>query len=100
MAKDTQVNDDITNGETNGRHEHTDDVENTPDVAGAIETRTIISLEGEFKGEPGEPLVNKIESTTAEEGLVESINVRGSGLGGQVGGFEQVSALGSQRLDA
>jgi len=76
MEDDVRVNDDITHDKTASQHEHIDDVGNASDDVGAIETRTIISLDGQFKGEPGEPLVNKTESTTAEEGLVESINIK------------------------
>jgi len=76
MEDDVRVNDDITHDKTASQQEHIDDVENASDVAGAIETRTIISLAGQFKGAVGEPLVNKTESTTAEKGLVETVNIK------------------------
>ena len=76
MDDDVQLNGNITSYKTSHQQEHNDDVDNGSDVAGTIETRTIISLEGQFKGEPGEPLVNKTESTTAEEGLLESVNIK------------------------
>jgi hypothetical protein len=76
MEGDTQVNGDISSDKTTCPQEHIDDVEDTSDVAGAIETRTFISLDGQFRSEPGEPLVNKTESTTAEDGLTESISIK------------------------
>ena len=76
MEDDVRVNNDITHDKTASQHEHIDDVGNASDVAGAIETRTIISLDGQFKGEPGEPIVNKTESTTAEDGLIESVDIK------------------------
>jgi len=76
MEDDVRVNGEITNARPAGRQEHNDDVEDATDAAGAIETRTIISLDGQFKGEIGEPLVNKVETTTAKDGLVETTEIR------------------------
>ena len=76
MEDDVQINGEIPNAGPAGRQEHNDDVEDATDAAGAIETRTIISLDGQFRGEPGEPIVNKTESTTAEDGLIESVDIK------------------------
>jgi hypothetical protein len=76
MEGDARVNGESTDAKPIGWQGRNDDVDDATDVAGAIETRTIISLDGQFNGEPGEPIVNKTESTTAEDGLVEKVDIK------------------------
>lgn len=52
---------------------------NSDDIEGAsegIETKTLIFLDGQFEGQPDEALVNKVETTNAEEGLKETTEIR------------------------
>lgn len=52
---------------------------NGDDIEGAsegIETRTLIFLDGQFNGQIDEALVNKVQTTDAEEGLKETTEIR------------------------
>jgi hypothetical protein len=74
MAKDIQPNGDIVNDQDIGQENHHDDIEGQLDDAG-IQTKTLIYLAGQVK--PGEPLIDKLETTTAEEeGLQEITEIR------------------------
>lgn len=47
------------------------------DTSGDSETRTLVYLDGQFKGQSDEPLVNKVETTSTEEdSLVETTEIR------------------------
>ena len=73
MDDNIQVNDDMTSNKPDPEN-LSDDIDAPSD--GTMETRTQIFLDGQFKGETDEPLVNKVETTTAEDGLVETTEIR------------------------
>lgn len=75
MAKDDiQSSGNIVDEQIAGRENlNSDDSEGSSE---GIETRTLIFLDGQFEGQPDEALVNKVETTNAEEGLKETTEIR------------------------
>jgi hypothetical protein len=76
------------------------------DIRGAsegIETRTLIFLDGQFEGRADEALVNKVETTNAENGLKETTEIRlkaasGCGCILHTGAEAAVACLSCRRL--
>ena len=73
MAEDIEPDGDIIDVQSAGQENGNDDIEAQPEDAG-IQTKTLIYLDGQVKA--GEPLVDKLETTTAEDGLQETTEIR------------------------
>jgi len=75
MAKDVfQDSENIFDDQITGQENlNGDDIEGASD---GLETRTLIFLDGQFNGQIDEALVNKVETTNAEEGLKETTEIR------------------------
>jgi len=75
MAKDVfQDSENIFDDQIAGQENlNGDDIEGASD---GLETRTLIFLDGQFNGQIDEALVNKVETTNAEEGLKETTEIR------------------------
>jgi len=75
MAKDIEDNDNMTNNNPDPENlgDDIDDIESSPHE---METRTRIFLDGPFTGGQDEVLVDKTETTSAEDGLVETTTIK------------------------
>ncbi len=73
MAKELEADGNIIDSQTaeDKKDDHDEGSSNE-----AMETRTLIFLDGQFMGKTDEPLVNKVETTSAEHGLKETTEIR------------------------
>jgi len=74
MAKDIEVNGNIIDDQSTDWQEHNGDTERPSE--GTMETRTVIYIDGQYSGQADEPLVNKVETTSAEDGLIETTEIK------------------------
>ncbi len=100
MAKDNEINDSMVDDGPTQQGNHDGDIIGYSDNE-TLETRTIIYVDGQVRA--GEPLVDKVESTDAKEGLKETTEIRyktASGCGHvlHTGAEAGVACLSCQRL--